>query len=198
MQGYYERFKWIRKTHLNTYLYFLNFLFHSFKAGWIMLYNSLLYFNIHFFLFDNGISIARVETTERCDFLLGKDKFPSFIFKKSSNIAFNSPCVAFFISSILNRSPRWSISRKLMCFSIWDWGSITITSDPTIPLWINCLLSCPPILWTPFRYWLRFIRPGRWQIGHVRGVLLGIFYQCYLYQVKTTLITSIFGDNIYR
>ena len=65
-----------------------------------MLYNILLYLNIHFFLFDNGISLlARVETIERCDFLLGKDKFLSFIFKQSSKMAFNSPCVVF--SSVL-------------------------------------------------------------------------------------------------
>ena len=177
----------------------LNFLFHSFKAGLIILKSILLYSNIHFFLLDNEIFLlACAVTIVQCGFLVGIIKFPSFMFKHNSNIAFNSSGLAFLNSSPINTSPHWRISKNTICFSMLDWGSVVITSVPTILPWINHFLSCPQIPWTPFRCWLRFTIPGCWQIGHVRGSFLGISYQCYLYQVNATIITSINGVNNYR
>ena len=85
------------RTDMFTPIYILmSFLFHSFKAGLIILQSILLYSNIHFFLLDNEIFLlGSVATIVRCELIVGIDKFPSFMFKHNSNIAFNSSGLAF-------------------------------------------------------------------------------------------------------
>ena len=109
--------KWMQKVMFTPIYILLNFLFHSFKAGLIIVESILLYSNIHFFLLDNEIfMLASVVMIVGCGFLVGIVKFPSFMFKHSSNIAFNSSGLAFLISSPLNTSPRWTISKNTICF----------------------------------------------------------------------------------
>ena len=94
----------------------MTFLFHSFKAGLIILQSILLYSNIHFFLLDNEIFLlASVVTIVQCELIVGIDKFPSLMFKHNSNIAFNSSGLDFLtVHSLIILHVEASL--KIQCF----------------------------------------------------------------------------------